>query len=752
MTALVLDPLLPAWAWLGLASSVLASLVWYARRGRTGKPIGSWCATIGLMAAGAILPLLILLNPTWEKREPPPAGKPHLTIAIDSSASMATTDMPNGVRRFAEAATFAEQCRARLADRFDVSLAVFAQHAAAIDSERLSTLIPDGSATNLASVIRDTAGNASGPGRSLLLLSDGNHNAHGGVPDLLAAVAQARAADITIHTRTLGTDAAIDDLALRMVSPRQLAFAGQSVPVSVRVRRRGKTPDRVDVVLTRDDKEVAREPVELFGEKESEARFSLSASEPGLFRYEARVESFGGEATAVNNHAAFLLRVVDEPIRVLLVEGKPYWDTKFLVRELMADRSVESTSIVRLAENRYLKRDWRRLPSTADRSADAATPREFEESSEIIRSATDLLAKPELLASFQVLILGRDTESFLSDEALVRLRQWVSAESGALVCFRGQPTTRVSEPLERLLPVQWGMAREARFRVQLTERGQALRWFDSEEGAADSLPQLPPLVMPSTVQAAKPLATVLASAEQDGTAAVSYQQYGAGRVVVIEGAGMWRWAFLPPAFADHDQTYHAFWQSLTRWLVSGIGLLPGQDHVLQADKLSFSSQEIASATLMIRPQALGQGVPMLELTGETLAQPRLITPHAAGDGPGVFCAEFGSLGEGQYRVRMLGLPRGDRAATVFDVRDLREEQLDLQPRPDLMARIAASTGGAALNSSDIEEFVSTFAAQAARSRPERIRRVPAWDRGWVLGLVFLTWTVTWGFRRMGGLV
>ena len=55
------------------------------------------------------------------------------------------------------------------------------------------------------------------------------------------------------------------------------------------------------------------------------------------------------EVTAVNNRATLLLRVVDEPVQVLLFEGKPYWDAKFLIRTLAEDRSVELTSIVQIA-------------------------------------------------------------------------------------------------------------------------------------------------------------------------------------------------------------------------------------------------------------------------------------------------------------------------------------------------------------------------------------------------------------------
>ena len=49
---------------------------------------------------------------------------------------------------------------------------------------------------------------------------------------------------------------------------------------------------------------------------------------------------------------------------MLLLEGKPYWDTKFLVRTLSADRSIELTSVVQMAEGRLLQRKIpRRAPA-----------------------------------------------------------------------------------------------------------------------------------------------------------------------------------------------------------------------------------------------------------------------------------------------------------------------------------------------------------------------------------------------------
>src|SRR5262249_34951608 len=157
---------------------------------------------------------------------------------------------------------------------------------------------------------------------------------------------------------------------------------------------------------------------------------------------------------------------------------------------------------------------------------------------------------------------------------------------------------------------------------------------------------------------------------------LTYQFFGSGRVVVIEGAGMWRWAFLPPAQQTNDDVYRALWHSLVRWLASSADLLPGQKLALRSDKVTFSTSEPAAATLLVREEATKVVVPAIELTSEWLAEPRKFFPVPLGDEPGAFRVVFGKLPEGRYQARTWGAGPGDTAAsTAFDVRSLFEEQL-----------------------------------------------------------------------------
>ena len=252
----------------------------------------------------------------------------------------------------------------------------------------------------------------------------------------------------------------------------------------------------------------------------------------------------------------------------------------------------------------------------------------------------------------------------------------------------------------------------------------------------------------------RPMATVLAttvSSSGQTWPVVSYQNYGTGRVVAIEGAGMWRWAFLPPQHEEYSQVYAGLWQSLIRWLVSGATLRPGQKMDLRSEKVIYESNEPTWATLLLNEE-LRSNPPAVELrvVGDETPIGRF-NATAAGQEPGVFRVSFGTLPTGQYEAQVEG---GDaaQASVRFDVRPSVREQLELAARPDLMTRIAQDSGGAVLESASGRKIAALYETYMKNAQPQRIRRIPAWDRWYVLMAVLAVWAGAWGLRRASGLI
>jgi hypothetical protein len=775
MRQLALEPYIPLALWMPLAMAVALLLASYAIPLRRRLPLGRRLTILALMAACAAVPLLILLNPLWIEQVPPPAGKPLLTVLVDRSASMSTRDA-DGRSRYEQACRIAEQTSRRLGERYEVRLRSFAADSLPETTETLHAHSPDGNSTDLAAAVEEALAEDRPQGQAMLLLSDGVHNAAGGLERVRQSVTKARAMAAPIYTTTLGGQTQVQDLEVALRSPQELGFVGQQIPVVVTFQQRGSLGAHTEVAVSCEGKVVDRRDVKLQPNGTTEEIFPLSQAAAGLYRYEFRARPLPGEVTADNNTAMLLLRVVDQPVRVLLLEGKPYWDTKFLVRTLSLDPSVELVSLVQLAEGRWLERRIARpagektqakgSPAKTTESQKAGSPPQppgktsdadaaRSEGWAIRNGAGGVLDSVEALNAFQVVILGRNAEAFLTEETLARLKKWLTEADGSLVCFRGAPAAQINQRLAELMPVRWTPLAESRFRVKLTEAGQSLRWFGAAGNEAE-LASLPSLATTALSQSPGPLAVVLASSVAgpagDPAPVITYQPIGNGRVVVVEGAGMWRWAFLPPEQQRHDEVYGYLWRSLIRWLASNVGLLPSQDMALRTDKLVFSTTEAAAATLLVRASRLIQGTPRVELTGDRLDRPQVIVPVPSSGYAGQFGVPFGRLAAGHYRARAIGA-RDDVSGTArFEVRGSLRERLEIRAQPGLMRWIADESGGAALESRAAGALVEQFDQHLARSRPERVVRTTAWDRWWALSGAIALFSLTWGLRRWSGLI
>ena len=767
MNRLTFDPCIPLALWVPLALAAAGLLVAYAL-GSRGRMQGRRRRTIlALMTVALALPLALLLNPTWINRVPPPPGKPLLTLLVDTSASMDVRDAGQNRSRYEEACRIAKTMAKGLDDRYEIRLRTFAGDSSPAGIETLDARRPDGAATDLAGAIEsslDSDGAPGTPGRqgqAVLLLSDGGHNV-GGPARLRDAAARAKLQSTPIFTKTIGGPAEVRDLEVEVERPQELTFVRQAAPVTVTLRQRGSLATHATLRLLLDGKEIEKRSVPLVANGRSEQVFNVKQEKAGLYRYEVLADALPGEVTTANNSSPLLLRVVDQPVRVLLLEGKPYWDTKFLIRTLSMDESIELTTVVQLAEGRLLQRTIARHGNT---SAAEKTPPDDQWT--IANSAGKYLTDPATLASYQIVILGRNAEVFLSDEAVVRLTKWLDSTDGSLVCFRGAPSLKISQRLDELMPVRWTAAAESRFRAQWTDEGQSLRWLPNE-GDADALSAMPSLATTAQPKAKPFVSTVLATNSGGQTVPlVTYRAagtLGSGRVVAVEGAGMWRWAFLPPQHQDRDELYGSLWRSLIRWLVTNAGILPSQRLALRAEKSTFNTEENAVLSLLVREDRWTGGTPQVTVSREQGAgssEPDSLLPAPCsvlackpwGNAPGQYHADLGRLAEGRYRVRVVGAGKDDTSAeAAFDVRGSLKERLDVAARPANMTWIAQAAGGAVLDEARPEDLSRLFDEHLKRSRPERLIRTPAWDRWWLLAGAFGLWGVAWGLRRWSGLI
>ncbi len=494
MKYVTFDPRISLGIWITLAVAAVLLLGLYAVTSRRRLAGQRWLVVILLISLVLAIPMIVLLNPTWVERVPPPAGKPGLVVLLDRSASMATIDGEVRESRYEIAAKTACRLAEQLESQYDVQFKIFDQASAPTTADEFSEMMPEGPLTDLASAVRTALEEDRPQGQALVVLSDGIQNV-GGPDGLRDAAARANAVATPIFAQVIGGTAEINDLEVKLDLPEEIAFIDQEITTNVRLKQRGNTAAKCRLRVLRDGKLHSENTATLRPNGETVEIVKLREEKPGLFRYEIAVEPLVGEVTDVNNTATLLLRVMDQPVRVLLLEGNPYWDTKFLIRTLAADRLTELVSFVQLTPGRVLER--RVVSQTAatapgktdgtDKSdsvnsgiseSDSSDTQADETSKDSVQAEdawaihenTDsLLTSNDSFAPYQIVVLGRDAGVFLTPEVVTRLEKWVSEGNGSLVCYRGAPVSNVSERLATLLPVRWAPARESRFRVQWAE-------------------------------------------------------------------------------------------------------------------------------------------------------------------------------------------------------------------------------------------------------------------------------------------
>ncbi len=272
-------------------------LAWYAISGRNRLPRARWWFLVALMSAAVVVPLTILLNPTWQERIPPPPGKPLLTVLVDRSGSMGTPDAGDGQTRFQAAAAMAAKTAKELGQRYEVCIRSFAESSSLSSAEAMGGEKPEGTSTDIAAAVEEALADDRAQGQAIVLLSDGIHNVLGGTERLRRSAAKAKAVDAPLFVKTLGGQAGVQDIEVALQQPQELAFIGQRVPVAVNVRQRGSSASRVELSLMADGKLVEKHGINIKGDDVAEDVFYVTHKTNGLYRYQVRAEPFSWEVT-----------------------------------------------------------------------------------------------------------------------------------------------------------------------------------------------------------------------------------------------------------------------------------------------------------------------------------------------------------------------------------------------------------------------------------------------------------------------
>jgi uncharacterized membrane protein len=734
---------LPAWA-LMLAALGLTAAVWFSSRGFRGEPSRSRRALLlAFRVVAALLVFALILEPGIELRAESRV-RARVALLFDTSKSMKFPASPGGPSRAEEQRRWAKEHEAdlaKLAGRFQVDLYGFDKELQPLDLSRLP-VDPQGAATDLLSALTAAAGSGSGgrPLAGVFVASDGADNAELASGLSPGAADELRKLSAPVFALPIGGQAA-KDLAIEKIAVDDFAFVRNQVTVDVTVTARGFPSTEVPIVLTREGQPVAQKTVRLEGDPaRAEVKLSFVPDRTGKFAFTVRAPVYEGEAIAQNNQKSFVLKVIRDRVRVLLVVGRPSWDVRFLRQLLKRDPNVDLISFFIL-----------RTPGD--------DPHSSQDELSLIPFPTQEIFQEQLKTFDLVLFQNFNHRPYRMSQYLDGIADYVR-DGGAFAMVGGDQSFSAGDyagtPIEDILPVSLlppgpTAIDETPAKMILTDAGLRHPVTELSSSAAAAWARLPDLPGLNTTGPLKSGGQTLLQSNQ-GRPVLVVGEAGRGRVMALLTDSSWYWSFVAAGESQGPRAYETFWHSAIRWLVRDPALTPMS---VASERPSFEpGSEAPAVDVQVRGSDY-QPVPGAHLSVVVTSAEDAV-PHPAGAGvagpDGSARLALPPLAAGAYKATVTARrPDGTtvgEAEDAFVVAPATREMVEAAPRPDILRAIADATRGRLLDSGDALSDLP-WRDPALVEVGQRTSK-PLWDTWKVLLALCLVVGAEWTLRRRWG--
>jgi uncharacterized membrane protein len=734
---------LPAWA-LALAATALAAAVWFSFRGFRGEPSrGRRALLLGFRVLAGLLLLSLLFEPGLELRAESRV-RARVALLFDTSKSMKFPASPGGASRAEELQHWAKahaEDLSKLASRFQLDFYGFDKELQPLDLSRLPS-DPQGPSTDLLGAVTGAAANGTGgrPLAGVFIASDGSDNTDLGSGVPAAAVQELRKLDAPLFALPIGASAA-KDLAIEKIAVDDFAFVRNMVTVDVTVTARGFPSTDVPITLTRDGQPVAQNLVHLSGDPaRGDVKLSFVPDRTGKFAFTVKAPVFEGEAITQNNQKSFVLKVIRDRVRVLLVVGRPSWDVRFLRQLLKRDPNVDLISFFIL-----------RTPGD--------DPHSTQDELSLIPFPTQEIFQEQLKTFDLVIFQNFNHRPYHMSQYLDGIAQYVR-DGGAFAMIGGDQSFSAGDyagtPIEEILPVSLlpqgpTTVDETPAKLILTDAGLRHPVTELSSTAAASWAKLPELPGLNTTGPLKSGGQTLLESNQ-GRPVLVVGEAGRGRVMALLTDSSWYWSFVAAGESQGPRAYETFWHSAIRWLVRDPALTPMS---VVSERPSFEpGVDVPALDVQVRGSDY-QPVAGAHLSVQVTSAEDPV-PHPMGTavaGPdGSARVALPPLAAGAYKVavtarRADGTTVGE-ADDAFVVAPATRELTEAAPRPDLLQALAQATKGKLVDAN--ENLTELPWRDPSLVEVGQRTSKPLWDNWKVLVLLCLLAGAEWTLRRRWG--
>lgn len=555
--------------------------------------------------------------------------------------------------------------------------------------------------TDLSSGLRAIAGSDSGgdaqrttgPRTAVVLLTDGRHNS-GAPPSETARQFASRG--IPLYVVGMGSEREPADLAIVGTEVPRVVFREDQVKGKLVLADTMPAGKSFEIRIEHQGKPVWQRTLTSAQSGLRSVEFSFPVREAvdaatGSSNDNVRVQSvpvslqvrivpIAGESRSDNNEAALHLRAITRRNRLLLIDGRPRWEMRYVRNLFERDTRWQVTSV--LAGTVMQADKMPRGPGAEEFPPDR-----------------------DKLFEYDVIVIGDVNAAVFRDDELTWLKEFVAQRGGGMVLIDGARKglrSIAASAAGDLLPVKWTSDSESTFDAgaswHLTRTGQLVPALTLSGDNADNnsiWQQLPSPRAISDVEAL-PGTEVLAEIQTPSKRfpAIVAHRVGAGRVLYNACDETWRWR------REVADLYHQrFWMQVAQWLMEEPFAVTDQYVSLDVGSVVYQPGESADFRVRLRDES---GRTMTDAKAEALlwqGQRLVAAVPLEGDssGSGLYRGRSGPLQAGDFdvSVRVGGLADDHfRARTRFRVEPpLSKELTELSCDRELLEDISRTSGG-----------------------------------------------------------
>ena len=625
-----------------------------------------------------------------------------------------------------------------LGESLDVSYHAFGQSPRLISdnevmiTEDLMGLEAKEPGTSITASLEAVASSGGIPPAGIVLLSDGIDNAKSQRSEVVLQNLGVRG--IPVYTVPIGlTDP--DDVSIRNIVMQEVAYSGDKVPVLVQIQSKGYERRTARLAVLLNDRRVSSRIIRFDGGLQfEEVDFRVDVYEKGAAQIDVIIEPFDDEISTVNNRVSRSVRIVNEKVNVLYIEGNARWEYRYLRAILKRDPRINATFIASNVGPEVARNSPEHIERFPDDREDAF--------------------------QYDLVILGDVDASFFTDDELRLLEELIRDRGASLLMLCGpmySPGSYTGTPVQAMLPVRfdteagWKKIAESVYPVLTREgRSSLVMTLENEVELNDRIwsrmapmDQLPPLL------SAKPGATVLAvlsdsTARDQSYPLVAWQRYGTGKCMSIASDRLWRLRY-----RTGDKYHWRVWSQCIQFMT--LSRLMGEHKRirLETDRSVYAVDGQCRLYAHVLDDSFDPVVQpvfevyVLSIDGGQAKQ--LVSLRPDKSQPGLYEGYFAPPDPGRYRLEANENDQRVSSTTEFQVADVRQELIDTDMSLAHLQRIANLTGGASLGIRELSKLSSLVNDRLITTKVRSER--PLWDNSLVVLLLVALLGAEWILRR-----